>query len=241
MRIYAVGDVHGCRDQLSDVFARIDIDLATRPCSDYRIVLLGDYVDRGPDSPGVLDDLIARRKWDHKLICLCGNHDKCFSEFLVGHRTSGANEWLRWGGVETLAAYWVPAQKHIVPGDKEYARLRQAALAAVPQLHREFLAALPNSIQLGGYFFVHAGIRPDVPLDEQNPVDLLWIRGPFLDSAADHGAVIVHGHTPCPEGVDVQLNRIGIDTMAYETGVLTCLVLEEHARWTLEKDGPRTL
>jgi serine/threonine protein phosphatase 1 len=239
MRLYAIGDVHGRRDCLGDALARIDADLAARPAPDHRIVLLGDYVDRGPDSAGVLEDLIARQGRDPRLICLRGNHDDAFHLFLEEGRHDVADFWLTWGGVETLASYGI-----VVERDARYlghAPIRRAALAKVPGAHRDFLGELPLAARYGDYFFCHAGVRPGVPLDLQDPEDMMWVRDAFLDSEEDFGVVVVHGHTPNRNGPEVRSNRIGIDTEAWATGRLTCLVLEGAAKGVLEADGLASL
>ncbi len=235
MRLYAIGDVHGRRDCLSDVLARIDADLSARPAADHRIILLGDYVDRGPDSAGVLEDLIARQTQDKRVVCLRGNHDDAFHLFLEEGRHDVADFWLTWGGVETLASYGV-----VVEEDARYlghAPIRRAALANVPRTHRDFLRKLPLAARYGDYFFCHAGVRPGVPLDQQDPEDLMWVRGVFLDSVEDFGVVVVHGHTPNPFGPEVRPNRIGVDTEAWATGRLTCLVLDGAEKGVLRPDG----
>jgi serine/threonine protein phosphatase 1 len=239
MRLYAIGDVHGRRDCLSDVFARIDADLAARPAGDHRIILLGDYVDRGPDSAGVLEDLIARQAEDKRVICLRGNHDDAFHLFLEEGRNDAADFWLTWGGVETLASYGI-----MLDEDARYmghAPIRRAALAKVPPAHRDFLGKLPLAARYGDYFFCHAGVRPGVPLDRQNQDDLMWVRSVFLDSEEDFGVVVVHGHTPNPYGPEARPNRIGIDTEAWATGRLTCLVLDGVAKSVLEAEGLMSL
>ena len=241
VRLYAIGDLHGRRDLLERALARIDADLAERPAPDHRIILLGDYVDRGPDSRGVLDILAERRARDGRLICLRGNHDHSFHLFLEGLSYPDAGFWLRWGGVETLASYRVPASEADAYGFERYALLRRLAREAVPVAHREFLAQLAPCARFGDYFFCHAGVRPGLSLEEQDPEDLMWIRDVFLDSPEDHGAIIIHGHTPVPDGPEMFANRIGIDTEAWAFGRLPCLVLEGNVRALLDNDGLRSL
>ncbi len=241
MRLYSIGDVHGLREELGEVLARIDADLARRPVPDHRIILVGDYVDRGPDSRGVLDDLIARKAHDSRLVCLRGNHDQAFLVFLKGHSVPATTNWLTWGGRETLGSYGVAS---VDPRDVEFethAEMRRRAKATIPPEHAEFLDQLLYSVQFGDYFFAHAGVRPGVPLDQQDHEDLMWVRDAFIPDHTHHGAMIVHGHTPSPEGIDIRPNRICVDTKAYETGNLSCLVLEGTARRALTEDGLQPL
>lgn len=237
LRLYAIGDVHGRLDLLREMHTRIATDLARRPCRRFRIVHLGDYVDRGPDSAGVVEHLIETVR-DGDAVCLAGNHDRYLSGFLAGSREAGET-WLRYGGVEALASWGIDAQG---PGLslKPLATLHAALLAAMPPSHRDFLRGLPLSERHGDYLFVHAGIRPGVPLARQRPEDLTTIREPFLSHRGDHGAVVIHGHTVTAEPV-VRPNRIGIDTKAYATGVLSCVVLEGSDRGLLLPGGWRPL
>lgn len=228
LRIYAIGDIHGCADKIAEVHARIDADLAARPAEDWRLVHVGDYIDRGPDSSGVVARLIDRAR-DSRTYCLRGNHEQYIIDFAGDAQTPDLEAWLRYGGVETLGSYGIAAQ-----GAPE--AMREAMLAAVPAPHLRFLTALPHMVRIGGYVFVHAGVRPGVALDAQVPRDLIWIREPFLSSRSDHGAVVVHGHTPGAR-VEDHGNRIGIDTGAVFGGPLSCLVLEGTARALLAADG----
>ena len=221
-RIYAVGDVHGRLDlaqMLADAIADEQRSLAPlRPT----LVFLGDYVDRGPESCAVIDWLIEDPLPSFERVLLRGNHEDWFEGFLTD--ASVGPSWLYCGGVETLASYGVAAAL----GENDPRRLRalQADLAAaLPESHRAFLRALEFYRTIGRYLFVHAGIRPGVPLARQSPDDLLWIRDSFLHATADHGHVVVHGHTIAGEA-EIRANRIGIDTGAFATNVLTCLVLE---------------
>ena len=227
--VYAVGDVHGMRRELERLLALIEADAARMQGEgglEPLIVFLGDYVDRGPDSRGVLDRLCgleARCRAGAGIACrfLAGNHEAAMLDFLK-EPAAGA-EWLSYGGAETLASYGVRASV----GTSDPARcraLRDALEERLPEEHRRFLEALEPMAVLGDYAFVHAGIRPGQPLERQRPQDLLWIREPFLSSARRHGKIIVHGHTVV-DAPEFQPNRVAIDTGAYATGVLTALAL----------------
>lgn len=221
VRIYAVGDIHGRADLLEDALKRIDTDLANNPTSVSVEVFLGDYIDRGPESRRVLDQLVARKR-THQTVFLKGNHETFLMDFIVDPTILGA--WERLGGLQTLMSYGV------VPSINSD-RFSQVRLAAdldrtLPESHRVFLAALKSSFTCGDFFFVHAGVRPGIPLAKQKEEDLLWIRDDFLVCEDDFSKIIVHGHTPVRQP-DIRPNRINIDTGAYVTGQLTCLRLED--------------
>jgi serine/threonine protein phosphatase 1 len=218
--VYAVGDIHGRIDLLDRLLARIDADRADRPVVRAIEVFLGDYVDRGQDSAGVLERLISRGQ-SHETICLLGNHEDCLLEFFTNPGILTA--WSQNGGLTTLLSYGL--RPSIQSSPEEQRELSAALAAAMPASHRRFLTELPLSFTCGDYFFVHAGVRPGVPLARQREEDLLWIREEFLRHEAAFEKVIVHGHTPVREP-DVRANRIDIDTGAYATGRLTCLRLE---------------
>ena len=221
-RVFAIGDVHGRLDLLQMLVAAIEEEQQSLPPARPTLVFLGDYVDRGPDSRAVIDRLVERPLPAFERVHLRGNHEDWFESFLTD--TSVGPSWLYCGGVETLASYGV----HAAPGEDESALLLtlQAELAAaLPESHRAFLRALESYRAIGGYLFVHAGVRPGVPLARQSPDDLYWIRDSFLRASEDHGHVVVHGHTIVNEA-EVRANRIGIDTGAFVSNVLTCLVLE---------------
>lgn len=228
--VYAVGDVHGQCRELDRLLATIEADAARRrdeSGAEPLVVFLGDYVDRGPDSRGVLDrlcDLDARLDAGTGIACrfLTGNHEAAMLAFL--DEPAANTEWLAYGGVETLGSYGVRASV----GTTDAARcraLRDALAESLPDGHRRFLKELEPMVVLGDYAFVHAGIRPGLPLDRQCREDLLWIREPFLSSPRRHEKVIVHGHTVV-ERLEIRHNRIAVDTGAYATGVLTALVLD---------------
>jgi serine/threonine protein phosphatase 1 len=217
-RVYAVGDLHGCADLLSAMLRRIDDDLKTRPIAKSVQVFLGDYIDRGPNSRQVIDLLIARSQ-AQDVQFLRGNHEVCLSQFLSDPTMLA--EWRHLGGINTLLSYGVrPTSDH-----QSHREVADAFRQALPDSHRDFIQGLALSFTCGDYFFAHAGVRPGIPLDKQRQHDLLWIRDDFLLHEEDFGKVVVHGHTPTVEPV-VKSNRINIDTGAYATGRLTCLVLD---------------
>jgi serine/threonine protein phosphatase 1 len=224
-RVYAVGDCHGCLAALRGLRAAIVADSARADARGPRarrrvVVYLGDYVDRGPDSRGVVELLIGEPLADFESVHLLGNHELFMRRFLDGEDDTSV--WMMNGGPATLRSYGLdPA----VPHGTGASGLRGALTAALPAAHRAFLGGLALSHLEGDYFFAHAGVRPGVPLAEQEADDLLWIREPFLRSTADHGKVVVHGHSTVAE-VELRPNRIGIDTGACYGGKLTALVLE---------------
>ena len=223
-RAYVIGDIHGRADLLSPLLERIDADLQERPVPYPVEIFLGDYIDRGPNSREVIDRLIARSRV-RETIFLKGNHETYLAGFLDQPAMLG--EWRQIGGLETLMSYGMQPSLRMEPD--EQIRLAAAFKRVLPESHRLFLNSLSTSLSGGDYFFVHAGIRPGVPLAEQRDEDLLWIREDFLLCEESFGRVIVHGHSPVPEP-EMRPNRINIDTGAYATGRLTCLVLEEEDR-----------
>ena len=220
MRIYAVGDVHGRADLLGALLTRIDADLTAHPIAQPVEVFIGDYIDRGPNSREVLDLLINRGR-QHTMVYLTGNHESFAAEFI--RNSSVWPDWKTNGGVSTLLSYGVAPSIRGEPQERQ--ELSVAFDQALPDDHRRFLQSLALSYTCGDFFFSHAGVRPGVPLQQQRQTDLLWIREEFLLHEEDFGKVVVHGHTPTKEP-DVKPNRINIDTGAYATGRLTCLVLE---------------
>lgn len=223
MRVYAIGDIHGRRDLLTALLATIDADRAGHPGACH-MVFLGDYIDRGEDSAGVVAHLAERHgdaAAEPSWTCLRGNHEATFLAALAGD--AAWEPWLRMGGAETLFSYGLSARDFTGPDTD--VRLREAVLAALPDQHLAFLRQLPVSATIGDYFFCHAGVRPGIALDQQTPDDLIWIREPFLQSVREHGKRVVHGHTPVME-VEMHANRINVDTGAYLTHRLSCVVLE---------------
>jgi Calcineurin-like phosphoesterase len=220
-RMYAIGDIHGRLDLLDRAIAAIRQDVAEHgPAA--LTVTLGDYVDRGPQSRGVLDRLIEN-PFPTSYVALKGNHETLLEAFL-DDPTTGAH-WRQQGGVETLRSYGI--QVGGLMGGR-FAAARDQLRAALPAAHIQFLNSLKTSFSRGNYFFCHAGVRPGVPLDRQSDEDLLWIRNEFLGSGVDFGKIVVHGHTPGPRP-EVLPNRIGIDTGAFATGRLTCVALSGNA------------
>lgn len=223
MRLYAIGDVHGCDDLLARVHSSIEADLLERPVDDYRVIHLGDYVDRGPATAAVLDRLIRMQETDGEhIICLGGNHEDLLLMFLDDPEEARAT-FLRFGGIQTMRSYGVAVDngQHL----SDVTDLRDRFAAALPEAHRAFMASRPSSARFGDFLFCHAGIRPGVPLEAQDATDLRWIREPFLSDERDHGFVVVHGHTPADQP-EVRPNRINVDTGAVFAGRMTCVVLE---------------
>lgn len=236
MRAYAIGDIHGHLDLLKGAHDLIAADMARHGPAP--VVHLGDLVDRGPDSRGVIDHLIQGIAAGQDWVVLKGNHDRMFARFLHDPKEPEPGlrpdlSWLhpRLGGVETLASYGVRSA-----GDRPVARVHADARAAVPQAHLDFIASRPTLHLLGEVAFVHAGIRPGVPLGEQSETDLVWIRAGFLDDPRDHGVLVVHGHTaidaPAHHG-----NRVNIDSSAAYGGPLTAIALDGRAVFHLTPAG----
>ncbi|UWP88682.1 metallophosphoesterase [Aliiroseovarius crassostreae] len=241
-RVYAIGDVHGHLDKLIAAHALIAEDRARCGDADAPVVHVGDLVDRGPDSKGVIQYLIDGQARGESWVVLKGNHDRMAAMFLrdypmVDHMLLYDHNWLhpRIGGVETLASYGV----EVPEGIRTY-QLHPQALAAVPQAHRRFLDTLPCLHRIGDLCFVHAGIRPGVALEDQVEDDLTWIRQEFHNSDADHGPLIVHGHTP----VDVVThygNRLNIDTGAGHGKDIGVVVIEGREAWVLTGEGRQSV
>jgi serine/threonine protein phosphatase 1 len=220
-RLYIVGDIHGRLDLLAKMHELIWEDMQKFPIKATTEVYIGDYIDRGPDASGVIEILCASRPLCNQRICLMGNHEQIFLDFLANPET--ITSWMELGGLETLSSYGLRPKLSLSP--TEVRELHAGLLERLPTAHDRFIRGLPYSFACGGYFMVHAGVRPGVSLAEQKADDLLWIRDPFLTSTKNFGAVVVHGHTPEEQPV-VLPNRICIDTGAYITGKLTCLILE---------------
>lgn len=222
-RVYAIGDIHGMRGALDRLLAMITDDLSGFQ-GEASLIFLGDYVDRGPDSRAVIDRLIGGNLPGDRHIFLKGNHEEVMLQVMDG-RDDREMGWLAFGGIETLDSYGIDR----VAVRKAGRGVGSALRAAVPDSHRLFLHHLQMEARVGDYLFVHAGIRPGVPLDEQADRDRIWIRETFLHSEEDHGAVVVHGHSISAEPV-VRANRIGIDTGCFASGRLTALCLEGSER-----------
>lgn len=220
LRVYAIGDIHGQTALLDSLHGMIEEDAVTRPAAEIVVVYLGDYVDRGPDSKGVLDRLAVTPSGIRRVL-LKGNHEVMMQRFLADPVATAA--WRDLGGLETLLSYRVDPRRAM--SRAQWGEAAREFAQRVPPEHVALLESMPFSVTLGDYFFCHAGVKPGVPLERQSERDLMWIRDEFLGSDCDFGKVIVHGHTPAP-AVEFRPNRINIDTGAYATGRLTCLVLE---------------
>ncbi len=258
--VYAIGDLHGSVHLLEEILCGIRRDSRERGALRRVAVFLGDYVNRGEDSRAVVERVLDPGLPGFEIVALKGNNEDLLLRFLDGD-LSVVTHWLDYGGTETMAHYGIAACNPRTPDPRELEELRWksdtladygVSAAVTPQLdeailrelRRRFTAALPQrhlgffrglgiAHREGDYYFVHAGIRPGVALDAQADLDCMWIRQRFLESDADHGAVVVHGHSITPEP-EVRANRIGIDTGAYRSGVLTCLVLEGAERGFLQ-------
>jgi serine/threonine protein phosphatase 1 len=240
MRAYAIGDIHGHLGLLQGVHDLIAADMAQHGAAP--VVHVGDLVDRGPDSRGVINWLMAGLERGEDWVVLKGNHDRMFWRFLrdpmdpePGLRADLS--WLhpRLGGVETLQSYGVHA-----PGDRPIAKVHADAVAAVPQSHRDFVEARPTSHQIGDLLFVHAGIKPGVALKDQTETDLIWIRAPFLDYTGSYGPLVIHGHTAIDTPTHYG-NRVNIDSSAAYGGPLSAIVIEGGQVFHLTPQGRKQL
>jgi serine/threonine protein phosphatase 1 len=227
-RVYAIGDVHGRLDLLDRLLARIHADDAARDPAATHVVLLGDMVDRGPESAGVVRRVMAGDPRFASLGAVMGNHEASLLSVLEGD-TRWLDSWLGFGGRAALHSWGVP---RAVLDDGEADDIVAAVRDTIPAAEQEWLADLPTSRRHGDYMFVHAGIRPGIPVTAQSDADLLWIRHEFLSDKRDHGACIVHGHT-ISRDPELRGNRIGIDTGAYMSGTLTAVGLEAEEQWFL--------
>jgi serine/threonine protein phosphatase 1 len=230
-RAYAIGDIHGRLDLLDRLLRQVEEDIASRPPRRTFIVFLGDLIDRGPHSAGVVERLRTYRPSRARPVFLAGNHEEVLLRLLAGEKGI-LPSWLRFGGAECAESYGLDpdALRRV---DEEGAL--QLLNAKVPRAHREFLESFADTFRFGDYLFVHAGIRPGILVEEQDRHDLRWIREPFLSDAKEHGFVVVHGHTIVGR-VEERPNRIAIDTGAYHSGVLTALAIEDGRRWYLATD-----
>lgn len=224
--VYAIGDIHGCYDLLKTLLAEIAADYAAKAAGRQPILIfLGDYIDRGPHSPRVLEALNwLKRRAEVDVHLLRGNHEQALLDFL--DRPQEGEPWLRFGGAQTLESYGVPPPA-ADEGPADLLRARDELLECMPAAHLRLLQDLELMVLLGDYAFVHAGVRPSAPLKAQTENDLLWIRQGFVDAPGPFEKVIVHGHTWIDEHAQVLDHRIGVDTGAYATGVLSAIRLED--------------
>jgi len=228
-RVYAVGDVHGRLDLLRQIIDKIaDDDLARGQVEKTELIMLGDFVDRGPDSAGVLDFMMRLGEWWPDVTCLLGNHEEVFLMAARGDE-SALRFMTRIGGRETLLSYGATESDL---DSMTLGELRDWLMAAVPEAHLQFIESMKEKVLIGNYAFVHAGIRPQIRMDDQEARDLRWIREEFLTCEEPHDYFVIHGHS-ITAGVEERVNRIGIDTGAYASGVLTAVGLEGTERWFL--------
>jgi serine/threonine protein phosphatase 1 len=220
-RLYAVGDIHGRLDLLDQLLGQVEDDILARPVETAALVFLGDLIDRGPDSAGVIERLRNLQAFPAKSLFLLGNHEEILLRVLAGE-PGLAYDWLGFGGDACAESYGVSASS-LQAMDED--RIALVLGKAMPKSHVEFLKSFGDTFRFGDYLLVHAGIRPGVAIEEQQPHDLRWIRHPFLSDGHDHGCMVIHGHT-ISDGIDQRSNRLGIDTGAYRTGVLTAAVVE---------------
>ena len=235
-RAYVVGDIHGRLDLLDALLGMIEADCDARGPAQVSVVFLGDLIDRGPQSAEVVERLRRYHPTFANPVFLMGNHEEVLLRILSGD-TAILQDWLRFGGAECTRSYGVDPVAIECSGP---AAALKTLRRAIPKAHVKFLSSFADSASFGDYLFVHAGIRPGVPIAHQSPQDLRWIRQPFLEDETDHGRIVVHGHT-ISETADMRPNRIGIDTGAYRTGVLTALGLEGSDRWLLQTDSLASL
>jgi Calcineurin-like phosphoesterase len=216
--LYVIGDIHGRLDLLDRMVEAVDRDAGGRGAGSLTVTV-GDIIDRGPDSRGVIRRLMSK-PFPGRHVALKGNHEAMMIRFLADPKVGSL--WALNGGLETLRSFGVP-----VSWDRpDFVRAAEALRAALTADETRFLSSLRLSLSVGRYFICHAGVRPGVPLERQSEEDLLWIRDEFLNSDMNFGKIIVHGHTPVPEP-EVRRNRINVDTGAFATGRLTCVVLED--------------
>lgn len=220
LRVYAIGDVHGCIDELRQMIENIDAEQAFFQTKQSKIIFLGDYVDRGSENRAVIDYLIELQNSDRDVVFLRGNHDQKVLLFLKKPKRTGA-DYLKWGGDATLRDYGIDVN--------DYETMQDAAdgfAKNLPETHKAFFESLEYSHCIDDYFFCHAGVRPEIALSEQTNHDLCWIRTDFLFYDEPFEKVIIHGHTIVDEP-EVKQNRINVDTCCFGTGKLTAVVLED--------------
>jgi serine/threonine protein phosphatase 1 len=234
VRVYAVGDIHGRHDLLESIHRRILRDAAAAAAGTRHVVVyLGDYIDRGLHSREVIELLAERPLPGFQSVHLKGNHDQQLLDFLVNPVLGAA--WLRYGGDATVYSYGARIADDM-PRETRLQALRDQLAEVIPPRHLEFFRSLELAYEIGDYLFVHAGVHPDKPMDYQTMEDLLWIRDEFLEADCNFGKIVVHGHS-ITEKPEVRDNRIGIDTGAFFSNTLTCLVLEGTTRRFLSSRG----
>lgn len=228
-RAYAIGDVHGRLDLLTDLLAKIEADNELLPPAKVYLVFLGDLVDRGPDSHGVIEHLLLHPPQFGRSVMIKGNHEEFFLSVLEGDAKMVV-PWLSYGGYECAESYGV-TKGWVLNATPE--SVIERLTRQVPQTHQSFLKDMADTFRFGDYLFVHAGIRPGVDLCDQSSKDLRWIRDGFLEDRSDHGVIVVHGHT-IVDRPEQHPNRIAVDTGAYKSGVLTAIAIEGTKRWFIE-------
>ena len=229
-RVYAIGDIHGRADLFDQLLARIDQDVDARGPAEVTLVLLGDLVDRGPDSRGVIERAMQLEASGGDVRFLAGNHEEVFLEAVTKPSREVARFFYRIGGRETVLSYGLTERELM---DLDHGALAERLPTMVPPEHVAFLQRFEDQIEIGDYLFVHAGVKPNVPLDKQKQRHLRWIRDEFLDHDGDLGKMVVHGHT-VSVAVEERGHRIGIDTGAWSSGVLTAVALEGRERWFID-------
>ena len=225
-RAYVIGDIHGRLDLLEDLLGKIHAELQHRHAAKTLLVFLGDLIDRGPNSAQVVERLRNYKREGVETVFLLGNHEEVLLRVICGDGDLGA-KWMQFGGLQCLESYGIDAAEL---RERRSDEIIELARSLIPESHIKFIKGFFDSWRFGDYLFVHAGIRPGVRLELQRRADVRWIREPFLSDERDHGALIVHGHT-ISDKIDERPNRIGIDTGAYRTGVLTALAIEGAHRW----------
>lgn len=232
-RVYAIGDIHGCLSETQSLLQKIKVDNEYRGEAKTYLVFLGDLIDRGPDSRGVLELLLNFPYQFAKPLFIMGNHEEMMVRGLMGEPEL-LPDWLKYGGYACAESYGL-SRGELSGHDPEV--LEHLLRRAIPKKHVEFMSGFLDYVQFGDFLFTHAGIRPGVPLPQQKSQELRWIRGPFLSFKGDHGVMVVHGHT-ISEEIDVKNNRIGIDTGAYKTGCLSAVCIEDEQITYLQNETP---
>lgn len=231
-RVYAIGDIHGRLDLFQSLLGKIEADTAAREPVKTQLVILGDFIDRGPDSCKLIEAFASFGRSD-AVIVLKGNHEAALIDAILGDHAA-MDLWIEHGGIATLESFGADVDG--IEHDDTGAWIA-IARRVIPKTVTTWLTRLPTFHQEGGYYFVHAGIRPGIALNKQIDEDRLWIRDEFISSGVDHGAVIVHGHTIQESGIYFGANRIGVDTGAYRTHRLSAVGLEGSSQWSLKAES----